>query len=519
MATGLLAAIGVVGVVGGTPTDAQTPATLNVAIPAYIFSDDLRGWEAIIDRASVTPVAVINPRNGPNVFAGTRCDGFTPPNDPGTGPNLSGLRSDDDFQSPRFPNDPKLVTTQTNYLTTLEQHFVRRSQALSANGIGMYGYVWSNTNGADPGCRRTPAIISDEIDLYRQRYGIGNVFFDDAASTCPNDTRRAMADVARSKGARIIMNPGTSAESCVANEADVIVNFEGTPTSYFAARDAVVANAALLRGTNANVKIWHIVYGATDSDVDAVVAQAQSTADYLYITDDTTQAHGCDRGNSNFDALFGTWPIIRQDIPGCSSRSNGSARSWSSVVDAITRPVVTTATTATTTATSLAPQPSTSTPTSTAQSATQSTTQSGVVVPAAATTTQAANSAPPIVIPDSRPPLTTTSSTVSGATTVLTLPPTTTRPQTAPSTAVPTTTIGAARVPATTTTRKPTVTTAKKPIAKKPLTKKSSAKKPAAKKPAAKNPTRKTVVKNVVKSRTRPVATKTVAKRTTAKKR
>jgi Spherulation-specific family 4 len=320
---------------------AQSLSSLRLAIPAYIFSDDLRGWEAIIDRASLTPIAVINPRNGPNVYAGTRCDGFTPPNDPGTGPNLAGLRFDDDFVSPHFPNDPVLVATSPNYLATLEQQFIRRSHALSASGIEVFGYVWSNTNGADAGCVRTPAIAADEIDLYRQVYGINNVFFDDASPSCPNDTRRLMSEVARSKGARVIMNPGTVAGTCLANEADVVVNFEGSSSAYFAANGALVANATVLRQANANVKIWHILYGVADVDVVGIVSQARNMSDFLYITDDTTQVHGCDRGTSNFDALYGTWPIVRQDIAACTGRSNGSAFTWSSIVDAITRaPVV-----------------------------------------------------------------------------------------------------------------------------------------------------------------------------------
>jgi Spherulation-specific family 4 len=351
---------------------APTPNTLHVAIPAYIFSDDLRGWESIADRGSVTPVAVINPRNGPNVFRGTRCENFTPPNDPGTGPNLSGLRFDDDFVSPRFPNDPKLETSSTSYLATLEQQFVRRAQALSSGGITTYGYVWSNTNGADSGCGRTVAIVGEEIDLYRQKYGVTNVFFDDASGVCPNDTRRAMSDLARSKGAKVILNPGSPSGACLANEADVVVNFEGPPASYFAARDAVIANTSLMRRTNPNVKMWHIIYAATDADIEAIVAQAQVSSDYLFITDDTTQAHGCDRGNSNLDSLYGTWPIVRQDVPACAGRANGSARTWSSIVDSITRSAVppsTTSTPSTTTATSTVAPASivlTATPTTTA---------------------------------------------------------------------------------------------------------------------------------------------------------
>jgi Spherulation-specific family 4 len=319
------------------PSSAQGARFLQMAIPGYIFSDDLRSWEQIADRAASIPIVVVNPRNGPNVYAGTRCDGFTPPNDPGTGPNLSGLRMDDLFVSTRFPSDPKLVTSQLNYLATLEQHFIRRSSVLASAGIGMYGYVWSNTNGADPGCPRSLGIIGDEIDLYKRAYGITNIFFDDASGSCPNDKLRSMTDLARSKGARVIVNVGSPAASCLATQADVVVNFEGTSASYLASKDALIANASVLRSANPNIKLWHILYGVVDADVAAVIAQVTTSADYLYITDDTTQAHGCDRGNSNFDALYGTWPIIRQDIPACASRANGSSTSFSAVVTAISK--------------------------------------------------------------------------------------------------------------------------------------------------------------------------------------
>jgi hypothetical protein len=340
-------------VVSQQPGVAQSTRNLQVAIPGYIFSDDLRSWEQIADRSASIPIVVVNPRNGPNVYAGTRCEGSTPPNDPGTGPNLSGLRFDDDFVSTKFPNDPKLVTSQTNYLSTLEQHFVRRSSVLAAAGIGLYGYVWSNTNGADPGCRRTVGIVGDEIDLYKRAYGIQNVFLDDASGACPNDTLRSMTDLAHSKGAKVILNVGSPAGACLATEAEVVVNFEGTPSSYVGSRDALIANAALLRGASPSVKIWHIVYGAVDSDLAGLISQTTTSADYLYVTDDTTQAHGCDRGNSNFDALFGTWPIIRQDIPGCTSRANGSSTNFAAVVTAITQGALPNSASATTVASSL----------------------------------------------------------------------------------------------------------------------------------------------------------------------
>jgi Spherulation-specific family 4 len=310
---------------------------LRIAVPAYIFSDDLRGWEAIIERAEVTPIVVINPRNGPDVFHGTRCDSYSPPDEPGTGPDLSSRRIDDpEFVTNLFFNDPPLIPSQANYQATLQLQFIRRVEALKSAGIEVYGYVWSNTNGADPSCPRGPGIIGLEIDRYRQVYGISNVFFDDASNQCPAAARTAHTDVAKAKGAKIILNPGSIAGTCLAAESDVVVNFEGSPNQYAAQALALNANALALRQADPSGKIWHILHSATDGDVEQIVNQAESAADYLYVTDDVSVAHGCDGGGSTFDSLYGMWPIIRGPEPACFTRFNGKAYSWGSLVRRIT---------------------------------------------------------------------------------------------------------------------------------------------------------------------------------------
>jgi Spherulation-specific family 4 len=477
----MLLLVGTSMVVSQQPSVAQRSRYLQVAIPGYIFSDDLRSWELITNRSAFIPIVVVNPRNGPNVYAGTRCDGFTPPNDPGTGPNLSGLRSDDDFVPAYFPNDPKLVTSQTNYLSTLEQHFARRSATMASSGIGVYGYVWSNTNGADAGCRRTVGIVADEIDLYKRAYGISNVFFDDASGACPNDTLRSMTDVARNKGAKVIVNVGSPAGACVATQADVVVNSEGTPASYFGARDALIANAALLRAANPNVKIWHIVYGVADVEISSLINQAATSADYLYITDDTTQAHGCDRGNSNYDALYGMWPIIRQDVPGCTSRFNGNPTSFAQVVVAINKGELPAASG---TASTLAP-------TATSPAA-PSTTAPLTFAPIVAPTS---SSVAPVIL--AAPIVSSLTTTTTALVTTSTSTPVTTlaTPNSTTSTVTPK---PAATSVSTTTTNKPSaskVTTVRLVVQKKTATKKTAIKKTAPRKIVAKKPTLKKIVK------------------------
>ncbi len=501
------------------PSVAQRSRYLQVAIPGYIFSDDLRSWELIADRSAFIPIVVVNPRNGPNVYAGTRCDGNTPPNDPGTGPNLSGLRFDDDFVSPKFPNDPKLVTSQTNYLATLEQHFVRRSSVMAGNGIGVYGYVWSNTNGADPGCGRTLGIVGDEIDLYKRAYGISNIFLDDASGVCPNDTLRSMTDLARSKGAKVILNVGSPAGACVATQAEVIGNFEGTPASYFGAKDALIANASLLRAANPNIKIWHIVYGVNDAEISGVINQATTSADYLYITDDTTQALGCDRGNSNFDALLGMWPLIRQDVPGCASRLNGNPTSFAQVVTWISKGELPSSVASSTVppgpAATGAAVSATSAPLTFEPAVATSTTSTAVpmilsapIVSSASTTTNApvATSAPPA----SATTIALPASGRSGGSGTTTSSSTTTTTTALPKAVSPVPTSRRPSVP--TTTKKPTasnVTTIRVVVQKKPVANKSTAaKKPLAPKTPVRQSAKKIAKKPVVRKPLKKVATR-----------
>jgi hypothetical protein len=303
----------------------QTPA-LKVALPGYIYSNDLRGWDTVLRNAKSIPVLVINPRSGPSVFRGIPCDTYEPPTEPGTGPNLSTLRTTDDgYVSPNFASDPPLVTSSPGYQSALQQQFQLRVNALRQAGIELYGYVWSNTSPADLTCPRGPSIVATDIAEYATRFGITNVFFDDASNTCPSPARTAHVNAARAVGAKVILNPGRPSDPCLANEADIVVNYEGFPDVYLASADQLRTNAAQLRQANPSVKIWHIVHSVTPTHHAAVIAQARTTADYVYLTDDLMVSHGCDGGPNPYDSLYGSWPIYRSLDAACATRANGNS--------------------------------------------------------------------------------------------------------------------------------------------------------------------------------------------------
>lgn len=327
----------------------SAPSRPGIAIPAYLSSDDLRSWETIVrlrntPRAGTIRAVVLNPRSGPNVRADPGCDGVTPP-DPGpqTGPNLTGRRKDDPYVPTIIRDDPPLVIGSTTYVPVLEEQFRRRAAFLTEFGIRTFGYVWANANGAAPGCRRTAEIITDEIATYRKVYGLTSVFLDDSSPACgaaDEALRHSVLEVVRAQQGQVVANVGREAESCVARSADIVVNFEQTASTYLATEttERLRRNATTLRSANPNVRIWHLVHGASKTDADEIARRLAGLgiADLLYVTDDRVSPRGCDVRTSPWDSLYGSWPLVRADRPECASRVNDSGRSFEDVVRSIT---------------------------------------------------------------------------------------------------------------------------------------------------------------------------------------
>lgn len=181
-------------------------------------------------------------------------------------------------------------------------------QNASANGVKLLGYVdtgYLGTTGQRTRLGSTDPVdwmsqIQHDIMSWYQFYGssLTGIFFDQAQNACGPiadsndwaDLYRELSDeVDRSHpGALTVLNPGIGVPQCYEDAADVIVTFEGSYESYVGDPTASNPYAPLSWAPVDPMKIWHIVYGASDvAKMNEVVELSKTrSAGYLYVTDD-----------------------------------------------------------------------------------------------------------------------------------------------------------------------------------------------------------------------------------------
>jgi Spherulation-specific family 4 len=100
-------------------------------------------------------------------------------------------------------------------------------QADQAAGITFYGYVWT-------GYGSVPLATAEaQIQDYLAWYGLKNVFLDGAATSCATESSYYLPlyRYVHRLGGKVILNPGTTSNSCYMAASDVINMFEGTQAS------------------------------------------------------------------------------------------------------------------------------------------------------------------------------------------------------------------------------------------------------------------------------------------------
>ncbi|HEY4947867.1 MAG TPA: spherulation-specific family 4 protein, partial [Acidimicrobiales bacterium] len=124
------------------------------------------------------------------------------------------------------------------------------------------------------------------------------IFLDEGANQCgPTPSSTFYADeyqalsayVKKSHpGALTALNPGTAVPQCFQNSADVLVTFEGSYGDYTGSPVSPAEAYQPLPWTSVDPnKIWHIVYGASQNQMENVVALSKSrNAGYIYVTND-----------------------------------------------------------------------------------------------------------------------------------------------------------------------------------------------------------------------------------------
>jgi hypothetical protein len=139
-----------------------------------------------------------------------------------------------------------------------------------------------------------------DVNKWYQFYGadLGGIFFDEATDTCgptasSNQYATEYQDLSNyvkqaHPGALTVLNPGTAVPRCYQSSADVLVTFEGSFGDYTGNPVSAMEAYKPLNWTPGDPnKIWHIIYGADQDQMESVMALSKSrNAGYVYVTDD-----------------------------------------------------------------------------------------------------------------------------------------------------------------------------------------------------------------------------------------
>ena len=174
------------------PAATADPQPLHIVIPAYWYQN-IPSWSALAADDPVSSydgtLTVSNAIFNPCSPSGTTCS-------PGSAANPA------------------------------ERKNLRQEEAV---GITLYGYV--ATDYAQGGV--TIAQAKKEINDYHKWYGLDDIFFDEAATSCSAEKSyylKLYDYVHQTYGGQVILNPGTTSNSCYMSASDMIDMFEGSPS-------------------------------------------------------------------------------------------------------------------------------------------------------------------------------------------------------------------------------------------------------------------------------------------------
>jgi chitodextrinase len=187
----------------------------------------------------------------------------------------------------------------------VSREWASAAEATRRAGVTVLGYVDTGYLGIGGHTTRPPspsvdsrawkAQIENDVDTWYRFYGptIGGIFLDQAQKDCGpttgdhtwvNSYIEIYSYVKRHHpGAMVAQNPGNSPDQCYLRAADIIVTFEGDYSTYV---DPVngYQEPAWERAVSPD-RIWHLVYGATQAQMEDAVARARErNAGYVYVT-------------------------------------------------------------------------------------------------------------------------------------------------------------------------------------------------------------------------------------------
>ncbi len=161
-----------------------------------------------------------------------------------------------------------------------------------AAGAKMYGYVHTMYSA------RPVAEVKADVDKYVSWYGVDGIFVDTTANTLAAlPYYRDLCGYIRSKGLRIVLNPGTKTIEEHAALADHIMVSETDAVTY---RGQVRPNWEIKYPPQL---FWHVVHSCPAAEMPSIVALAKSrNAGLVYVTDDV-MANPYDTLPTYLDAL------------------------------------------------------------------------------------------------------------------------------------------------------------------------------------------------------------------------
>lgn len=200
---------------------------LHIAVPGYVDPGNSAYWDSVISAVPTVREVIVNPDSGP-----------------GTAP---------------------------------AEPYVRLVRSLHQAGARVIGYVATGYG------ERDPAAVSEDIEKWREWYGITDIFLDEAAATADAIPTYATyaAEIHRSGGIAVL-NPGTPPDPGYFEFADAVVTFEDPAAEYLDGGEP----PEWLR-TDERAEVWHIVIGTPQDQLgDAVDRAREWGADQVYVTDD-----------------------------------------------------------------------------------------------------------------------------------------------------------------------------------------------------------------------------------------
>lgn len=200
---------------------------LYIAVPGYVYPTGSDYWQSVIEAAPQVRDVIVNPNSGPGA--------------------------------------------------AVSERHIQLIGTLHDAGVRVLGYV--KTGWGD----RDQAAVTQEIDRWREWYGVSNIFLDEAAAV-PEEvgTYEDYAAMVHDSGGIAVLNPGIVPDRGYFEFADAIVTFEDPADAYFNSREP----PEWLR-TETRADVWHIISDVPQDRLEEVMERArQHGATEIYVTDD-----------------------------------------------------------------------------------------------------------------------------------------------------------------------------------------------------------------------------------------